>query len=124
MYTVKGESSFSCRLCSGDLIFMYFSPKEKRICWSLLTRVDPCNVTVRIHTLLDMTSDKRQNQANKTSTSCSKRIEQRFILLTTDSKIVCVKPPREQFLLSCDRAAFLFLSDSSYPNCLVICNAK
>lgn len=44
---------------------MSFPPEEQRISCSLLTRVDPFNVTFRTRTLLDMASDKRQNQANK-----------------------------------------------------------
>lgn len=102
MYTLKGCTALFLVTCVQKISFscVFFPPKDKRIfCYqNLLTKVDPFNVTFRIHTLLDMTSDERQNQANEVKVWCSRRYSTR-----TEYEISCVNLPRGEG--ACDRAA-------------------
>lgn len=87
--TLKGCTALFLVTCVQKISFscVFFPPKDKRIfCYqNLLTKVDPFNVTFRIHTLLDMTSDERQNQANEVKVWCSSsystRTEHSFVLV-------------------------------------------
>lgn len=94
---------------STKLPFICFlSPEEKRreenlLLSSLLARVDPVNVTFMIHMLLDMTLDKRWNQANKAKAvglgaQAVKGLNTGSFCTGTEYKIICVKPPESRGL--------------------------